>query len=56
MASMAGRVHIAESYENIVTWSATLVAREQKERSRHPCHCDVIKDVAKTLSIPVIAK
>ena len=49
-------LHERESHETIVTWPATHIAREQKERSRQPCHCDVIRDVAKALSIPVIAK
>ena len=31
-------------------------ARNQKERSRNPCHYDVIREVARTVSIQVIAK
>lgn len=40
----------------IITQLIIHTARTQKERSRNPCHYDIIKEVAKTLSIQVIAK
>lgn len=36
--------------------AVTVHGRFQEERPRHACHTDYIKEVAKHLSIPVIAK
>ena len=43
-------------YASLILGCCFLFSRELTERSVDPCHCDFIREVAKTLSVPVIAK
>ena len=59
-----GRAMVGLGYGRVGLWVAIhcgsllphLLPREQHERSHHPCHYDVIQEVTRAVSIPVIAK
>ncbi|XP_071496815.1 tRNA-dihydrouridine(20) synthase [NAD(P)+]-like [Diadema antillarum] len=48
-------ISLAKMIETTGVAALAVHGRLKEERPRHPCHCDVIKAVAESVSIPVIA-